>query len=207
VARASDKHTPLIECLHNNNVDVNNRIIYMASEGYGTENEENLVDFAMATRFIKNINYLNSVNYEPITVKMLTPGGCWFYGMSMYDSIINSPSPVDVHGFGYVSSMSSIIIQAARERVISKHSAFMVHYGDYADSGDLRKCVSGIDYYKSLNKVMLDIYANRCAGAEGWADKSVSQISLAIKYKIEKLIDWWMPAEEALYYGFCDRIE
>lgn len=202
-----DRQNSTIDIAHNHGIDIKNRIIYVSSETYGADGDETSLDYAMAVRFIKNLDYLNSLSQEPIMVKTLTRGGDWFYGMAMFDAVLSSPAPIDIHASAYATSMSSIFLQSARERILSKHTTFMVHYGDYGDTGDLRKCMSGMKYYQTLNKPMFDIYASRCVGAEGWGDKSAEQISLAIEKKIDKAVDWWMSAVEALHFGFCDRIE
>jgi ATP-dependent protease ClpP protease subunit len=104
--------------------------------------------------------------------------------------------------------MSSIIPQASKVRYISKHADFMVHYGEYGDSGDMRKVVSGIKHYESQNKVMLDIYAERCVNGEFFSSKnySVEDTAKFIEEQIDKKTDWWITAQESVYYGFMDKV-
>lgn len=198
-----------IETLQSYGIDVEKRIIYVNSEGYGEfADGETGVDFVMASKFVKNLDYLNSISSEPILVKTLNCGGCWFYGMSMFDAITESVAPVDIHAKAWARSMSSIIIQAGRIRKLSKNAVFMVHYGEYGDYGDFRKVASGLDFYRMLNKTMFDIYANRCISAksDAWGDMSEIQIATFIESQVKEKTDWWLTAEEALYYGFIDEI-
>ena len=200
-----DTHSYKVETIQSYGIDVEKRVIYVNSEDYSEEGETG-VDFLMASKFIKNLDYLNSISNEPILVKTLNCGGDWFYGMAMFDAIKESIAPVDVHAKAWARSMSSIIIQAGRKRTLSKHSVFMVHYGEYADYGDLRKVTSGVDFYQGMNKVMFDIYANRCFGAKGWGKLSKEKISVAIEAKVKELTDWWLTAQDALALGFIDEV-
>lgn len=197
--------TEAIDIIHNNSVDLKNRIIYIQAD---PDAEESGVDFRMASRFIKNLDYLNSLSSSEITVKMISFGGCWNYGMAMYDAIKNSTSPVTFISYAHARSMSSIIPQAASRRLIHRHCDFMVHYGQYSDDGDFRQVINGAKYYESRNPIMLDIYAEKCANGKYAKEHKlgIPGMHRFIKNKIEKLTDWWMPAEEAVYYGFMDEV-
>lgn len=194
-----------IETLHTYDIDIDNRVLYVHAE---FEAEESGVDFRMASKFIKNLDHLNFLSSEPITVKVISYGGCWNYGMAMYDAIRRSVSPVTCISYAHARSMSSIIPQAASKRLINKHTDFMVHYGTYTDSGDYRQVVNGVDYGKKSAEVMLDIYAGKCVDSQFAKEKNMDykKVRAFIKRKIEKLTDWWMSAEEAVYYGFMDEV-
>jgi len=194
-----------LEAIHNNSIDVKRRIIYIHSS---LEYEESGVDFKMAVNVIKNIDYLNSISNRPITLKMLSYGGCWNYGMAIYDAISNSRSHVTFISYAHARSMSSIIPQSANKRLISKHCDFMIHYGTYEDSGDFRQVANGLKFTEKQNDVMLDIYASRCVKGPYFKEKEMDRKKTFnfLKNKIEKLTDWWMTAEEAVYYGFMDKV-
>lgn len=195
-----------LEELHDHHIDKQQRIIYVHSDFHFEE--QTGVDFRMASRFIKNLDYLNSISTEPITVKLLTCGGDWNEGMAMYDAIANSKCHITTFSYAHARSMSSIIIQAADHRQISKHADFMVHYGTYSDEGDAREVKSAMDHYSKTNDVMLNIYAEKCISGKYATEsgKKVSDLKKFIKAQIDKKTAWWMTAEEALYYGFVDEI-
>lgn len=199
------KDETFLENVHFYNVDDKNRDIYVHAE---YEETESGVDFRMATRFIKNLAYLNSLSSDPITVHFITYGGCWNYGMAMYDAIINSKSEITSISYAHSRSMSSIIPQSAKTRLIHKHTDFMIHYGTYGDEGDVRKVVSGIKHYERTNALMLSIYANRCINGQFFKEKKFSknEVELFLKEKMDSNVDWWLNAEEAVYYGFMDKV-
>ena len=201
-----NKNYPIDE-IHSYGLDIENRVIYVNSE-IEIEGEENGVDHKMASKFLRNIDFLNGINDRVITVKMMNCGGDWNYGMAIYDCIRKSKSKVNTISYAHARSMSSIIPQASKTRYISKHADFMVHYGEYGDSGDVRKVVSGLKHYETQNKVMLDIYAYRCVNGEFFSSKNYSTEDTAryIEEQINKKTDWWITAEEAVYYGFMDKV-
>lgn len=203
--RSRRNRPDLIGSIQDNSIDIKNRIIYIHSD---FDPEEAGVDFRMAVSFIKNLDYLNSISTEPIILKMFSYGGCWNYGMAMYDAIVSSRSPITFISYAHARSMSSIIPQAAQKRYINKHCDFMVHYGTYADSGDFRQVANGLKFTEKQNEVMLEIYAKRCVKGKYFREKGMDQKKTLtfIKNKIEKLTDWWMTSEEAVYYGFMDKI-
>ncbi len=201
-----NKNYPIDE-IHSYGLDIENRVIYVNSE-IEIEGEENGVDHKMASKFLRNIDFLNAINDKVITVKMMNCGGCWNYGMAIYDCIKKSKSKVNTISYAHARSMSSIIPQASKTRYISKHADFMVHYGEYGDSGDMRKVLSGLKHYETQNKVMLDIYAYRCVNGEFFSSKNYSTEDTAryIEEQINEKTDWWITAEEAVYYGFMDKV-
>lgn len=201
----SKRRDESLDRIHSNSIDVKNRTVYVHS---GFDYEESGVDFKMATTLVKNLDYLNSISHNPITLKMLSYGGCWNYGMAMYDAIANSKSYTTFISYAHARSMSSIIPQAANKRLISKHCDFMIHYGTYEDSGDFRQVANGLKFTEKQNDVMLNIYASRCIKGPYFKEKDMDSKKTFnfLKNKIEKLTDWWMTAEEAVYYGFMDKV-
>lgn len=201
----SKRKSDSLDIIHNNSIDIKNRIIYVHSQ---LDPEESGVDFKMAVNFVKNIDYLNSISKQPVTVKMLSYGGCWNYGMAIYDAIVASASPVSFISYAHARSMSSIIPQSAHKRYIHRHCDFMVHYGTYEDGGDFRQVASGLKFTEKQNDVMLNIYASRCVHGSYFKNKQMDhrRVFNFIKNKIEKLTDWWMTSEEAVYYGFMDMV-
>lgn len=196
-----------IEEIHCYGIDVERRIIYINSESE-VEGEENGVDYKMASKFLRNIDYLNTISNKTITVKAMNCGGCWNYGMAIFDAIKQSKSPVNCISYAHARSMSSIIPQSAKIRYISRHADFMAHYGTYFDTGDFRQVVNGAKFSEKSIDTMLNIYASRCINGEYFYERGMDHKKTYsfIKKQIEKLTDWWMTAEEAVYYGFMDKV-
>lgn len=203
----TSKDLRFVEDIHTLGLDVNNRTIYVGSE-HENDGEEAGTDYKMAIKLIKNLDILNSISDKDIVLKMLNPGGDWAYGMAMYDAIKKSVAKVVCIVTGYVTSMGSIVPQACNERLITSHSNFMIHYGSYNDSGNFIQVKSGLDYSTTLNKIMLDIYVEKCLMSPFSSENNMTKkkVENFIKNKLNRNIDWWMSAEESVYYGFMDSI-
>lgn len=199
--------TTTLEEIHTYQLNQKNRVIYVNSES-SDENGESGVDYNLSQRFIKNLDYLNSLNSNDITVKMMNPGGDWNHGMAMYDAMYYSTSPVTVIMYAYAASMGSIIPQAATKRIIMPSCDFMIHYGTTGGRGDTREVESMIEHYKQSKDQMIQIYAKRCCEGPFAQEKNMTETKMFnyIKRKINNDTAWWMTAKEAVYYGFMDEV-
>jgi len=193
--------------VHTFDVDINNRIIYLHGSD-PIDGQEPGVDYRMSSKFIKNMNILQLASDDPIFIHMNTVGGEWSYGMAIYDAIMYTKCHVTIVAYSWARSMSSIIFQAADKRVIMPYACFMVHWGTYADSGHYLTVKSGMEFGTKTEKMMLDIYSNKCVDGPYFKSKgmNVQQVSDFIEEKITTKSDWWLTSEEAVEYGFADCI-
>ena len=195
-----------IEDIHSRGLDADNRRIYLHGEDM-VENAEPGVDYRMMNKFIKNLDILNCSEGD-ISIIMGTVGGEWSYGMGIYDAIKACPRRIVITSYAWARSMSSIILQAATERVLMPHCDFMVHYGTTACEGHYLTVKSGMKFEERSEKIMLKIYADRCVygpffRGRGWGVEGVMNF---IDRKMKDEGDWWMSSTEAVEYGFADRV-
>lgn len=191
--------------VHNYNIDVKNRYIYINEFDDGGESAG--VDHRMLQNFIKNINLLTINSKEPITINMQTIGGCWESGMGIYDSIKNCKCKTNFIGYGQLCSMGTIIIQAATRRLITANSTFMVHWGSSDISGHYLSAQNLAAFEKMSGEKMIEIYAERCCKGKFFKERdyNLSKTKTYIKRKLSGG-DWYMTADDAIYYGFVDGI-
>jgi ATP-dependent protease ClpP protease subunit len=143
-----------------------------------------------------------------IHVIMGTVGGEWNYGMGIYDAIKACRHKVIITAYAWARSMSSIILQAATERVLMPHCDFMIHYGTTSAEGHYLTVKSGMQYEERSEKIMLGIYAERCQHGNHFKMNHMSVVDI-IKFLDRKMRDkgdWWLSAHEAVQYGFADRV-
>lgn len=209
--KSKDKLSQTLSDLHTYNVNLDTREIFL--HGYycsDSEGEEPGVDYRMATTFTKNMNFLDSMSEENILIHMQTVGGCWNNGMAMYNAIQFARSPVTILAYAHARSMSSIIPQAASKRVMMPDADFMIHNGSYGDGGEFTAVMSGMEHAKKSETRMLQIYANRCINGEHFQKRyksiTIEKVMEFFKKKLEQKVDWWLTAEEAVYYGFADGV-
>lgn len=203
--RKSSISDEVLNYIHNNGVDQRERIIY--SHSFFSEEGWEL-DYRQANIFVKNLDFLNSINSSTIKVRAMSPGGCYYSGFMIYDAIRTSVAPVDYYCYGLAASMGSIIPQAARKRYISQNACFMVHRISSYDEGDILRLKSGIDFTKKQMDKMFLLYAERCVDGKFFKNKkmTVGEVAAFIEEKLQKTGDWWMSPEETVNYGFMDEI-
>jgi|TARA_B100000085_G_scaffold263733_1_gene270013 ATP-dependent protease ClpP protease subunit len=191
--------------IHSYNIDVKNREIYINE--FDDSGETGGVDHRMLQNFIKNINILKNLSRDPITIHMQTVGGCWYSGMGIYDAIKSCKCKTTFIGYGQLCSMGTVIIQAANRRLITDNSAFMVHWGSSEISGYYLTAQNIADFEKYTAQQMIEIYAERCQRGDYFKERQ-NNLSKTKAYLKRKLGggDWYMTADEAVYYGFVDGI-
>ena len=192
--------------IHTYNIDVKNREIYINE--FDDSGETGGVDHRMLQNFVKNINILKNLSRDPITIHMQTVGGCWYSGMGIYDAIKNSKCRTTFIGYGQLCSMGTVIIQAATRRLITDNSAFMVHWGSSEISGHYLSTQNLADFEKYVAQQMVGIYADKCYKTGEYFKERELSLSKTKAYLKRKLGggDWYMTADEAVYYGFVDGI-
>ncbi len=190
-----------IEAVHEYGIDDKQRAIFV-----WPDEPEYEVDELMAAKFLRNIKLLEAVSDDPITVHMMTCGGSWDYGMTMFDAIKMSKCHITTISYSWARSMSSIIPQAADHRIIMPNCSFMAHYG--GDGADLHAIAfqSYAEFSKRANEKMVEIYADRCQHGDAYEGMTLASVKRAIKGKLERKVDWWLTADEAVAYGFMDEV-
>jgi ATP-dependent Clp protease protease subunit len=199
----------IVSEIHIYGIDVKKKEIYLNE--FDDSGESAGVDHRMLQNFIKNINILNSLSMnkdQPITVHMQTIGGCWYAGMGIYDSVKRSPYDVNIIGYSQICSMGTLIMQAATKRLLTPNSIFMCHFGSSDLSGDYLSSQNFAALDKRNAEKMLSIYAEKCHETGEFFLEREYNLSKTKQYIKRKLKDgdWYMSAEEAVYYGFADGL-
>lgn len=197
-----------INILHNYNLDINNREIYLHSYLSDSE-EEGGVDYRSAVIFEKNLRYLNLLSLEPILVHMHLPGGHWQDCLGMYDAIKASKAKVITLAYAKAESSSSVLLQASDLRILMPNTNVLIHYGSFSmDAEHSKAAVSGIQWNEQECDKMIDIFTDRCMNSSIVKEKKWKRM-MAKKHIISQLAnkcDWILTAQEAVSYGFADGI-
>lgn len=200
-----------IHDVHTYGLNFENREIYIHSYYdlfWADEEPEIGVDFRMSTLFSKNITILNNSNKNPILVHSESIGGDWYSCLSIMDNMIISESPVTVLIRGTASSASSIYIQGADLRLSSPSSLFMIHYGSssFSYKNNLLSAEENVRIEKWSINYLLDIYSKRMMSGSFAVGKKQPEVRNFLSKKLDKVGDWNLTADEALYYGFIDGV-
>ena len=189
-------------------LDIKNRELYL--HGYiGNTDEDPGVEYRMAANFYKNIRMLDSISKDPILIHMFSEGGEWDAGMAMFDAIALCRSYVTIIAYGQASSMSSIIFQAADKRVMTPNAHFMAHYGFVDYGGDHLSAQNYAKVDKKSTETMIDIYTDGCVKGKYFKDHYTDLTEEKVRNYLKRKLkdgDWYLDANEAVYYGFADAV-
>jgi len=196
-----------IDNIHDHNIDVDNRVIYLQS--HDDSGVDAGVEHRVADTFLKNIHILNTGGKLPITVEMSLIGGEWSAGMIIFEAIRESKAPVTIRVRGQAESMSSVILQSADHRVVSKYSYFMCHYGSCYFDGDYQTMQTTSQWQKTIVDQMVDIYVEKMLKSKWAKDKYGIPTERQVKSFLRRKMkdgDWYMFGDEIVYYGFADEV-
>lgn len=197
---------PDLNSIHQYNIDVNNREIYLHS--YLGDSEEGGVDYRSAIVFEKNLRYLNLISLEPILVHMHLPGGDWQDCLGIYDAIKSSKSKVCIIAYAKVESSSSVLLQASDLRILTSNTNFLIHYGSLSIDNEHKAALSMVQWSEKESEKMIEIFTEKCMNSRIANDKHWKRM-IVRKHIVTQLAtkrDWILTAEEAVDYGFADGI-
>lgn len=196
-----------IYSLHEFGVLVDSREIFLTSNLNDSIEDAEINHYAAAT-FIKNLQLLNSLNKNPILVHQITGGGSWEYSMGIFDAIKQSISDVNILIYSHAESMSSIIPQAAKKRIIMPNAYFFIHWGTTPISEDYPAVKASYKWGQKNIDLMLDVYVKRMRNGPFWKKKRTSNLKIKnwLKNKLDKEQEIYLSAEEAVSFGLVDGI-
>lgn len=195
-----------LQDIHNYNIDIENREIYLHSCLDGAE--EGGVDYRSAIVFEKNLRYLNLLSLDPIVVHMHLPGGDWQDCLGIYDNIKNSKSKVCIVAYAKVESSSTVLLQAADLRILSSNTNFLIHYGSLIIDNEHKAALSTVQWSEKESEKMIDIFTEKCMNSSICKEKNWKRM-MARKHIVTQLAtkrDWILTSEEAVSYGFADGV-
>ena len=200
----------LLKDFHDYGANINTREIFLHNHYHTEDNQNPGVEYRMSNTFIKNLRALEIKNNNPITIHMNSIGGEWCDGIAIFDAISMCRSYVTIIAYGQAESMSSIILQAADYRYITKNTYFMSHFGSSYAGSDFLSAQNWMEQDRKFMHVMLDIYAQRCVDGlffkEKFGKKPTEKQVKQFLFRKLKSGDWYLNAEEAVHYGFADKI-
>lgn len=133
-------------------------------------------------------------NTQQIVVRLNSPGGDVFDGITIANSLRAHPAPVRVHVDGLAASIASVIALAGDELVMGPQSEFMIHdaWGVARGNADDMRALG--DLLDHLSDNIAGAYASRAGGTtEEWRARMKSET--------------WFSASETVEAGLADTLE
>jgi len=183
-------------------VNLHTREIYLHSHYLGEE--EPGVEYRMATSFVKNLHVLDLLSHSNILVHMHTVGGEWSDGMAIYDAIHACQSPVTILAYAQASSMSGVVLQAARKRVLMPNTEFVMHYGSLSLDSHSIAARSAVLWNDGLHAKMLHIFAERAVHAGKF--NTLTEAETFFDSRMKESLDWFLDAEQTISFGLADGV-
>tara|TARA_R110001632_G_scaffold34446_2_gene87706 strand:- start:290 stop:1282 length:993 start_codon:yes stop_codon:yes gene_type:complete len=143
-----------------------------------------------AKDFVNDIKLLKG---KDIYLHVNCVGGEVFDGMAIYNTLKKYKGKVIAYVEGIAASMGSIIPLAADEIIMSENSLYMIHNawgGAMGEASDMRKTAALLD---KLSSEIANIYTKKTG-------LPLSQIEEMMNEET------WFSSEEALEYGFIDKV-
>lgn len=141
------------------------------------------------------ILYLDSINHNPITMVIDSPGGSVGAAFNLYDAMALAQSPVHTVCMGLAASAASLILATGKagNRFIFPNSESMVHLMQGRIQGDPNDLAIAMKRFTRIK----DKYAELMARHTG---KTVEQIDSTMQH------DNWMDAQETIAFGLADHV-
>lgn len=139
---------------------------------------------------------------QPIRITLSTFGGVAYVALAIYDRLRISPCPIYVEALGPCMSAGSIIIQAAKKRILYPNVRFMIHYGSTALEEKSTDAIAQISFEKEVDHVVMeDIYLERIHQKLGKKGFSRGQLKKLLS------VDTYMTANKVIEMGLADEIK
>ena len=152
---------------------------------------------------IKNLHILDNSGTETVTIKLYSEGGDVTAGLSAINAIRAMKSYVRIVCYGEVSSMATVLLQAADERVMMPDSILMIHEGSQSISGHPKNNEAWLKYYKQMDNRCYEIYLEKINDKRRQIKKKKMT-----KEELKKLLEFdsILTAQQAVSLGLADRI-
>lgn len=136
---------------------------------------------------------LNEIQAVTIHLRINSPGGEIFAAQAMCQAVREHPATIVAHVDGYAASAASWLALACDEVLISQGGYFMIHQAMTVAWGNAAEMKKTVDLLEKLDATLVASYVSS-TGQEA-----------------QQIIDWmaaetWFNAEEAVKFGFADRI-
>lgn len=189
MARNISEHA---EQFHDNGIYLPTRTVYIdGDQDVGITNE-------MSACAIKNLHILDTMSTGDINVIFNCDGGDTIIGMAIYDAILACKNHVKMTVYGHASSMGSIILQAADERIMAPNAVLMVHMGQASYDGHPKVVEAWRKFDKHLDSLHETIYLAKIKAKKPRFTKD----------QLQKMLehDTILTAQEAVDMGLADRV-
>ena len=143
----------------------------------------------------KNNLLIDSFSLDPIQFHFSTQGGSCYDGLSLYDAIESSSTPVEITCYGRIMSMGIVVLLASNVRRAHRNTTFLIHQASGLAFGSLSEVEASVEEIRRINDIIFNIIISK------------TKIS---KERLKEVLDykqnWIFTANEALELGVITEI-
>ena len=158
---------------------------------YGAIGASWFEDSITAKSFSEELKKLDA-NVKEITVRINSPGGDVFDGVTIYNRLKQHPAKVTVIVDGLAASIASIIALAGDEIIMSEGALYMIHLPWTMAAGNRNDLDNTIDRLLDVENQLVSIYANKTKMSKN-----------EIRSMLEK--ETWLDSSQTVEMGFADK--
>lgn len=154
------------------------------------------VDDAVATRLCAQLLLLSADDpRSDITLLVNSPGGSVTAGLAIYDTMRLVPNDVATVGLGLAASMGQFLLSAGTpgKREVAPHARVLMHQGSAGIGGSAVDIEIQAENLEHTKRVLMGLIAEHTG-------QPVEKVTR------DALRDRWFTAEQAVDYGFVDRV-
>lgn len=158
---------------------------------YGAIGESWFEESVTAKNVINEIKKIPD-NVKEIQVRLNSPGGSVFDGITIYERLRQHKAKKTVYVDGIAASIASIIAMAGDEILVGEGSFIMIHRpmtGIYGNAAELEKTIDILD---KIENQMIAIYSRKTGLSNAEVSKLMSE-------------ETWFNADESLDKGFATQ--
>lgn len=164
----------------------------------GDVDEEKGGDLMMAILLLTELSG-KEAPYDPITMYISTYGGSADEMFGIYDIMTKAKKQCEIHtiGVGKVMSAGTLVLASGTKgkRKIGKHCRVMIHSVNSGHVGELHSIENEVKAVKHMQ----ELYINAMAQETSMTKRQLQKL-------IDRKINVYLTAEEAIEYGIADEI-
>ena len=165
---------------------------------FGDVDEEKAADLLMGLLLLTDLS-TKEAPYDPITLYISTYGGSADEMFGIYDMMSKVKKECEVHtiGIGKVMSAGTLVLASGTKgkRRIGKNCRVMIHSVNAGQHGDLHNIENEVKAVKQMQ----DLYINAMCNETHMTKRQIQKL-------IDRKINVYLTAEEAIEYGIADEI-
>lgn len=142
--------------------------------------------------FAQQLASLDAEDLDMIRIRVNSPGGYVFQGMSIVSALLSMNTPVCVHIDGIAASMAAVIAVAADKVCMMDYAKMMIHDPYFADTDSKTMSAKQRKTIARLTDMLRQVLVRR-----GMDEATMSKLMRE---------ETWFSAEEAKNAGLCDEI-